>query len=60
MNILILEKGRSIHAAAQMEWFNCKVDGSYKVVGGAQRIVNPDGYVFPLSIESGLAYMHSI
>ena len=34
-----------------MEWFNCKVDDRSKVVGGA-RIETPDGYVFPLSIES--------
>ena len=39
---------------------NCKVDDRSKVVGGAQRIETPDGYVFPLSIESGLVYMHSI
>ena len=32
-----LGKGRSIHAAGQMEWFNCKVDDRSKVVGGAQR-----------------------
>ena len=43
-----------------MEWFNCKVDDRSKVVGGAQRIETPHGYVFPLSIESGLVYMHSI
>ena len=55
-----LGKGRSIHAAGQMEWFNCKVDDRSKVVGGAQRIETPEGYVFPLSIDSGLVYMHSI
>ena len=55
-----LGKGRCIHAAGQMEWFNCKVHDSSMVVGGAQRIETPDGYVFPLSIESGLVYMHSI
>ena len=55
-----LGKGRPIHATGQMEWFNCKVDDRSKVVGGAQRIETPDGYVFPLSIESGLVYMHSI
>ena len=27
-----LGKGRSIHAARQMEWFNCKVDDRSKVV----------------------------
>ena len=55
-----LGKGRYIHADGHMEWFNCKVDGRSKVVGGAQRIETPDGYVFPLSIESGLVYMHPI
>ena len=49
-----LVKGRSIHAAGQMEWFNCRVDDRSKVVGGVQRIGTPDGYVFPLSIESDL------
>ena len=43
-----------------MEWFNCKVDDRSKVVGGAQTIETPDRYVFPLSIESGFVYMHSI
>ena len=37
-----------------------KVDDRSKIVGGAQRIETPDGYVFPLSIESGLVYMHSL
>ena len=55
-----LGKGRSIHAAGQMEWFNCKVDDRSKVVVGAKRIETSDGYVIPFSIESGLVYMHSI
>ena len=55
-----LGKGRSIHAAGQMEWFNCQVDDRSKIVGGAQRIETSEGYVIPLSIESGLVYMHSI
>ena len=29
-------------------------------MGAAQRNETPDGYVFPLSIESGMGYMHSI
>ena len=53
-----LGKGRSIHAAGQMEWFNCAVDDRSKVVGGAQRIETPDGYVFPLSIWLGLHAFH--
>ena len=28
-----LGKGRSIHAAGQMKWFNCNVDDRSKVVG---------------------------
>ena len=53
-------QGRSIQAAGQIEWFNCKVDDRSKVVGGAQTIATPDGYVFPLCIESELVDMHSI
>ena len=55
-----LGKGRSIHAAGQMEWFNSQVDDRSKLVGGAQRIQTSEGYVIPLSIESGLVYMHSM
>ena len=43
-----------------MEWFNCQVDDRSKVVGGAQQIETSEGYVIPLSIESGLVYMHTI
>ena len=55
-----LGKGRSIHAAAQMEWFNCQVDDRSQLVGGTQSIQTSEGYVIPLSIESGLVYMHSM
>ena len=55
-----LGKGRSIDVAGQMEWFNCQVDDRSKLVGGAQRIKTSEGYVIPLSIESGLVYMHSM
>ena len=55
-----LGNDRSIHAAGQMEWFNCQVDDRSKIVGGAQRIETSERYVIPLSIESGLVYMHSI
>ena len=53
-----LGKGKSIHASGQMEWFNCQVDDRSKIVGGAQRIETPEGYVIPLSIETGLVYMN--
>ena len=55
-----LGKVKSIHASGQMEWFNCQVDDRSKIVGGAQRIETSEGYVIPLSIESGLVYMHTI
>ena len=55
-----LGQGQSIHAAGQMEWFNCQVDDRSKIVGGAQSIKTSEGYVIPLSIESGLVYMHSM
>ena len=48
-----LGKGKSIHASGQMEWFNCQVDDRSKIVGGAQRIETSEGYVIPLSIETG-------
>ena len=55
-----LGKERSIHAASQMEWFNRKVDDRSKLVVGEQSIQTSEGYVIPLSIESGLVYMHSM
>ena len=55
-----LGKGKSIHASGQMEWFNCQVDDRSKIVGGAQRVETPEGYVIPLSFETGLVYMHTI
>ena len=55
-----LGKGRSVHAACQMEWFNCQVDDRSKIVGGAQSIKTSEGSVIQLSIESGLVYMHSM
>ena len=55
-----LGKGKSIHAAAQMEWFNCKVDDRSQHVGGTQSIQTPEGYVIPLYIEYGLVYMQSM
>ena len=55
-----LGKGKSIHASSQLEWFNCQVDDRSKIVGGAQRIETPEGYVIPFSIETGLVYMHPI
>ena len=36
-------KGRSIHAAGQLECFNCQVDDRSKLVGGTQSIQTPEG-----------------
>ena len=55
-----LGKGKSIHAAGQLEWFNSKVDDRSQHVGGAQSIQTPEGYVIPLFIEYGLVYMQSM
>ena len=55
-----LGKGKSIHAAGQMEWFNCKVDDRSQHVGGTQSIQTSEGYVIPLFIEYGLVYMQSM
>ena len=53
-------KGKSIHAAGQMEWFNCKVDDRSQHVGGTQSIQTSEGYVIPLFIEYGLVYIQSM
>ena len=51
-------KGKSIHSAAQLEWFKNDVnDKSIKVAGGLQRIATNDGYVHPIKIQDGLAYV---
>ena len=55
-----LGKGRSIHAAGQLEWFHSKVDDRSQHVGGAQSIQTSEGYVIPLFIEYGLVYMQSM
>ena len=55
-----LGKGKSIHAAGQMEWFNCKVDDRSQHVGGTQSIQTSEAYVIPLFIEYGLVYMQSM
>ena len=50
--------GKSIHSSIQLEAFGLEVnDKSCKVTGGRQRIVTPDGYIHPLQIKDGLAYI---
>ena len=55
-----LGQGRSIHAAGQMEWFNCKNDDRSQHVGGTESIQTSEGHVILLSIENGLVYIHSM
>ena len=51
-------KGKTIHSAAQFEWYKNNVnDKSIKVEGGLQRIVTNDGYVIPINICDGLPYI---
>jgi hypothetical protein len=51
-------KGKSIHSSLQLEWFKNDVnEKSIKVNGGLQRIQTLDGYIIPLNIKSGLAYL---
>ena len=50
--------GKSIHSSIQLEAFGLEViDKSCKVTGGRQRIITPDGYIHPLQIKDGLAYI---
>lgn len=51
-------KGKTIHSAAQLEWYKNDVnDKSIKVEGGLQRITTNDGYVHPINICDGLPYV---
>ena len=53
-----LGKGKTIHSCSQIEHFGSDVnDKSLKITGGKQRIVTLDGYVIPLQIRGGLAYL---
>jgi hypothetical protein len=54
-----LGHGKSIHSAAQLEYYRNNVnDQSIKVQGGLQCIMTLDGYVIPIYIISGLPYVH--
>ena len=50
-------KGKSIHSIPQMEHFDIHVDCTSRKKNGMQRVVTPDGWVIPLHIRNGLAYM---
>ena len=50
-------KHTSILSRIQIEAYNNCVDNQPLSLGGRQRIITPEGYVFPLSIISGLPYL---
>jgi hypothetical protein len=50
-------KGKTIHSSGQLEWFKNAVDDRSKKVGGTQHITTPDGYIIPINVTSGLAYI---
>ena len=52
-----LGKGKTIHSSAQIEYYKNNVDDKSSKAGGKQRIVTLDGYIIPLNICNGLAYM---
>jgi hypothetical protein len=51
--------GKSVHSCtcAQLQSFGTLIDDVPIACGGTQRIVTPEGYIVPLSIRDGLAYM---
>ena len=53
-----LGEGKTIHSSGQLEWYENDVnDRSLRVKGGLQRITTNDGYVHPLTVKHGLAYV---
>ena len=52
-----LGKDRTIHSKGQMEHFGLIVDDKSMKVGGTQCIKTPEGYIIPLDIKNGLAYL---
>jgi hypothetical protein len=50
-------KGNTIHSVNQLEAFGLQVDDKPKYNNGKQCITTPDGFIIPLAIRSGLAYL---
>ena len=51
-------QSKTIHASIQMEAYKIQVDEkSKKIPGGKQRLTTPDGYLLPLNLIQGLAYL---
>ena len=52
-----IRKEKTIHSSGQLEAFKNKVDDKSRKVGGKQCIMTLDGYVVPLQMRAGLAYL---
>jgi hypothetical protein len=52
-----LARGKTIHSSRRLEHFHNQVDDKSMKVGGSQHIITLDGYVLPLDIKQGLAYL---
>ena len=55
--MLIWAKARPSIQVARFEYYKNAVDDKSFKVGGKQHIVTLDGYVIPLNVRNGLAYM---
>ena len=51
------DQHQSILSSFQMEQYGLQVDDKNPAVGGLRRMDTPDGYIFPLSYKSRLAYL---
>ncbi len=50
--------GKTIHSSGQMEWYSLEVqDKTKKATGDMPYIKTLEGYVIPLAVRNGLAYM---
>ena len=49
--------GKSIHSNIQLKSFGIEIDDTPRKLKGSQCVKHPDGYIIPLSIQNGLAYM---
>ena len=54
--VRVLEQSTSIHSATQLRDYGNKISDFSVFLGGNQSITTPEGDVFPLIIEGGLAY----
>ena len=51
------ESGQTIHSSGQLEYHGSTVSEKSEKVGGEQRITTKEGYIHPIDIKQGLAYV---